>query len=148
MRAFRWMLVVPVLFLVSGTAFAQNVGTPAEAKAMLEKVVAAIKADKTKALDAINKGAYKDRDLYPFCGGPDGNFTAHGNNVSLVGQSMKDRKDSAGTAYGAEFYTVAKEGSFAEVPYMYAKPGDTTPVQKVSYITKVGDQVCGVGYYK
>ena len=31
---------------------------------------------------------------------------------------------------------------------MMHKPGDTTPVAKSSYITKVDDQVCGVGYYK
>ena len=38
----------------STTAFAQ--GTAADAKAMLEKTAAAIKADKAKTLDQINKG--------------------------------------------------------------------------------------------
>src|SRR6266513_1522838 len=53
--------------LFSTTAFAQ--GTAAEAKAMLDKAVAAVKADKTKALDMFNKGeaGFLDRDLYPFC---------------------------------------------------------------------------------
>jgi hypothetical protein len=39
-----------------------------EAKAMLDRVVAAVKADKTKALDMFNKGegGFADRDLYPF----------------------------------------------------------------------------------
>ena len=40
--------------LFSTTAFAQ--GTASDAKAMLEKTVAAIKADKAKTLDEINKG--------------------------------------------------------------------------------------------
>jgi hypothetical protein len=31
---------------------------------------------------------------------------------------------------------------------MWPRPGATEPVQKVSYVTKVGDQVCAVGYYK
>ena len=31
---------------------------------------------------------------------------------------------------------------------MWARPGQTGEGQKVSYVTKVGDQVCGVGYYK
>ncbi len=32
---------------------------------------------------------------------------------------------------------------------MFPRPGaDTTPVQKVSYATKIGDQMCMVGYYK
>ena len=36
---------------------------------MLDKAVAAVKADKTKALDVFNKGGggFKDRDLYVFC---------------------------------------------------------------------------------
>jgi hypothetical protein len=31
---------------------------------------------------------------------------------------------------------------------MWPRPGGTDPVQKVSFVTKVGDQVCAVGYYK
>jgi hypothetical protein len=43
---------------------------------------------------------------------------------------------------------VAVEGKLAEVTYMWPRPGDTMPVQKVSFVTKVTDQICGVGYYK
>ena len=41
-------------------------GTAEEAKAMLEKAVAAVKENKAKALDMFNKGegGFKDRDLY------------------------------------------------------------------------------------
>jgi len=44
-------------------------GTADEAKAMLTKAVAALKADKAKTLDMINKGegGFLDRDLYVFC---------------------------------------------------------------------------------
>src|SRR5262245_61466265 len=31
---------------------------------------------------------------------------------------------------------------------MWPRPGDTRPVQKASFVTKVGDRVCGGGYYK
>src|SRR5215212_9525121 len=55
----------------SSAALAQQApnGSPAEARAMLEKAVAAVKADKAKALDQFNKGegGFKDRDLQPFC---------------------------------------------------------------------------------
>jgi signal transduction histidine kinase len=148
MSALRYMLVLPLLFMVAGPALAQAVGTAAEAKSMLEKVVADMKANKAKTIDDINSQKYNQKDLYPFCGSADGKFTAHGTKKSLVGQSMKDRKDSAGKAYGEEFYKEAQSGKFSEVAYMMPKPGDTTSVAKSSYITKVGDQVCGVGYYK
>jgi signal transduction histidine kinase len=137
--------------LVAGlatTAFAAaEFGTAAEAKAMLDKVATAVKADKAKALASFSagEGGFKDRDLYPFCAGADGNFTAH---PTLVGKSLKELKDKTGKAMGAEMLTVAAEGKVAEVSYMWPRPGNTEPVQKVSYVTKVGDQVCAVGYYK
>jgi signal transduction histidine kinase len=127
--------------------WAAEFGSEAEAKAMLDKAVAAVKANKADALAQFTKGegGFKDRDLYPFCGGSDGNFTAH---PSLVGKSLKDLKDKAGKGLGEEMYKVAKEGSVASVSYMWPRPGSTDPVQKVSFVTKVGDQVCAVGYYK
>src|SRR5574341_17788 len=129
------------------TAIAAEFGTAAEAKAMLERAVAALTADKagTLAKFAKGEGGFKDRDLYPFCGGPDGNFTAH---PTLTGKSLKHLKDKAGKPLGAEMYKVAAEGKIAEVSYMWPRPGQTEPVQKVSFVTKVGDQVCAVGYYK
>ena len=135
------------IFGSMGTAAAAEYGTPAEAKAMLEKAVAAVKADKPKALAMFTKGegGFKDRDLYPYCGGPDGNFTAH---PTLVGKSLKDLKDKAGKPLGEEVYAKAKDGSIAEVAYVWPRPGQTDPVAKVAFVTKVSDQVCAVGYYK
>lgn len=140
-------VVAAFALLVSGAVLAAEYGSAAEAKAMLDKAVAAVKADKSKALGEFSKGegGFKDRDLYPFCAGPDGNFTAH---PSLVGKSMKDLKDKTGKPLGEEMFKVAKEGKVNEVEYMWPRPGTTEPVQKVSYVTKVGDQVCAVGYYK
>jgi hypothetical protein len=42
---------------------------PPKAKAMLEKAVAAVKADNAKAIPSFLAGTdgFKDRDLYPFC---------------------------------------------------------------------------------
>jgi signal transduction histidine kinase len=129
------------------TAIAAEFGTAAEAKAMLEKAAAAIKADKAKALEMFNKGegGFKDRDLYPFCGGPDGMVTAH---PKLMGKSLKDLKDKTGKAIGEEMYKVAQADKISEVSYMWPRPGSEALVQKVSLVTKAGDQVCAVGYYK
>ncbi len=139
---------VLVLALAAFPALADKYSSPAEAKALLEKVVTDMKANQAGTVEKINKGEYKKDDLYPFCGGPDGKYTAQGANASMVGQSLKDLKDKAGKAVGEEFYKEAQPGKFAEVSYMWPRPGETEPVQKVSYVTKIGDQVCGVGYYK
>ncbi|QLH40677.1 MAG: cache domain-containing protein [Defluviicoccus sp.] len=130
-------------------AFADEYGTPAEAKAMLEKVVVALKADQAKALKEISMGedGFKEKDLYPYCGGPDGNFTAH---PTLVGKSLKDLMDKSTPPkpFGKEIYAAAEEGKISEVGYMWPRPGSTEPAHKEAYVTKVGDQVCAVGYYK
>ena len=57
-------------------------GTADEAKAMLMKAVAAVRADEGKALDMFNKGegGFRDRDLYVFCANAsDGTIVAMGN---------------------------------------------------------------------
>jgi len=140
-------LMLLVALALAAPAPAGDFGTAAEAKAMLERAVKAIKENKADALGKFTKGegGFKDRDLYPFCGGPDGNFTAH---PTLVGKSLKNLKDKAGKALGEEIYATAKEGAVGEVSYMWPRPGSTDPVQKVSFVTKVSDQVCAVGYYK
>jgi len=143
-----------IAVMFSSTAFAQ--GTAAEAKAMLEKAVAAVKADKTKALDTINKGegGFLDRDLYVFCFNiSDGKAVATGSSNpsgrKVIGQDVRTLKDATGRVWGPDLYAAAKEGQITEVSYMFPKPGaDTTPVAKVSFVTKVGDLGCGVGYYK
>ena len=145
------IIAMSLVVMASGfstSAFsAGEFGNAAEAKAMLEKAISAVKADKAAALGQFAKGenGFRDRDLYPFCGGPDGNFTAH---PSLTGKSMKDLMSKTGEPIGAKLYQAAKEGAIAEVPYMWPRPGTTEPVQKLSYVTKIGDQVCAVGYYK
>ena len=68
-------------------------GTSEEAKAMLEKAVAAVKQNKAKALDMFTKGegGFKDRDLYVFCANAsDGIMTAH-----PYGQKGKQLRSSA-----------------------------------------------------
>jgi signal transduction histidine kinase len=126
---------------------AQEYGTAAEAKAMLEKAVAEVKKNKSMALEEFTKGeaGFKQKDLYPYCGGPDGNFSAH---PTLVGKSLKDLKDKNGKPFGEDMYKTAQAGKISEVSYMWTRPGTTDLVEKIAYYTKVDDQICAVGYYK
>jgi signal transduction histidine kinase len=133
--------------LASIAVFAADFGTAAEAKTMLERAVAELKKDKAGALAKFNKGegGFRDRDLYPFCAGPNGIATTH---PTQFGKNLKELKDKTGKPFGEEMYRVAEEDKIKEVTYLWPRPGSTEPVQKISYVTKVGDQVCGVGYYK
>jgi hypothetical protein len=142
--------IASVALALTTTAYAQaQSGTAAEAKAMLEKAVAAVMADKTKALASFNAGTdgFKDRDLYPFCFNvADGLITAAP--PSVKGKDVRTLKDSTGKAFGEEIYKAGQDGKVSEVSYMFPRPGQTEPSAKISFVTKAGDQGCGVGYYK
>jgi signal transduction histidine kinase len=146
LSVFRGFITALALLFVSG-ALAAGYGTPEEARAMFDRVVAAVKADPAAALAKFNAGedGFKDRDLYPFCVGPDGIMTAH---PTLLGKPASEIKDVDGKMVVEEMMKVAQEGKVAEVEYKWPQPDSTEPLPKVSYVTKIGDQVCGVGYYK
>jgi hypothetical protein len=152
---FRSLMIGTVsaaVLTMAASAFAQQAkyGTAAEAKAMLEKVVVAVKADKAKALASFNAGTdgFKDRDLQPFCFNISDGKLGAATMASLVGTDIRVQKDKTGKAFGEEVFKAAIEGKFTEVSYMFPRPGETEPAQKTSFVTKVGDLGCGVGYFK
>jgi hypothetical protein len=157
-RKFLIAAVSAAVIAPSPAAFAQQTGgTADEAKAMLMKAVAAVKADKAKALDMFNKGegGFRDRDLYVFCGNAsDGTIVATGNPKlkQALGTDMRAAQNSTGEAFGVEMYAAIQkpEGQITEVSYMSPRPGgDDTPVAKVALVTRADDDLgCGVGYYK
>jgi cytochrome c len=144
------LVSVPLFWNVT-LASAQSAGTAAEAKAMLDKAVAALKANEADALAKFPKpdGGFRDRDLYVYCfDAGSGKFTAH-INPALMGtdvRALKDAKD--GSPLGQKIFDSVKEGSVATVAYNFPKPGTTDPVPKEAFVTKVGNEGCGVGYYK
>lgn len=159
MRTFMIAAASVAVLTLSPAALAQRPdhGTADEAKAMLVKAVAAVKADKTKALDMFTKGegGFLDRDLYVFCNNiSDGKSVAIGNPNAkeLLGTDTRTLKDPTGKVFGKELFEGYQkpEGVFTEVSYMFSRPGaDKTPVPKVSLVTNAGpDLGCGVGYYK
>jgi hypothetical protein len=137
----------------AGLARAQQSGSAAEARSMLERAVAVLKANEAKALSDFNDKANKqfhDRDLYVFCTNmEDGKFTATPN-AALLGtdaRSLKFKDDP----FGQRVFDAIKgaaPGSIVAVQYRFPKPGTTEPVSKESFVSRVGNQGCGVGYYK
>ena len=141
---------------LSPAAFAQQAkASDAEAKEMLQNAVAAVALDDQKAFDMFNKGegGFLYRDTYVFCSNVgDGKFVAMGNPNAkeLLGTDVRALKDANGKAFGQELYAAGQKpkGEITEVDYVFAKPTDPKPVPKVSFVERVGDIACGVGYYK
>jgi hypothetical protein len=164
-RIFMMAAAAAAVLTLFPTAFAQQpsqLGTADQAKAMLTKAVAAVKADKAKPLDMFSKGegGFLDRGLYPFCWNvSDGKHVAT-QAKQLIGQDIRILKDPTGKAFGLESYAASQkpEGQITEVSYMFPRPvadttpgqdvNFTTPGQKVSFVTRVGDLGCAVGYFK
>ena len=133
-------LLVALIFAAAETSRAGQYGTPEEAKALLEKAVAAVKQDEAKALDMFNKGegGFKDRDLYVFCANAsDGIMTAHP--YGYKGKHLQEILGKKGKPFGQEIMEKATEAEIKEVSYWWSRPGSDQQVKKTSFYTKVGD---------
>jgi hypothetical protein len=132
---------------------AEQFATAEEARAMLDRAVAALKANEDAALKAFNDEKnknFRDRDLFVFCFSlPDGNFTAYESPL-MVGTDVRELKLEK-DAIGQRAYDVvasAGEGDFASIDYSFPKPGSKQPATKQSLETRIGKQACGVSYFK
>ena len=145
-------MILSIGMLWTTVSVSSDFGTKEEAKAMLERAVAALKENKQGALEAFTAGTdgFKDRDLYVACfdqGTEEGTLTAHGGLAKLVGTSGYKLIDKKGTNLG-KLLDVDTKGEFLVETYWWPRPGATEPVEKESYFVTTGDQNCLVGYYK
>jgi len=125
-------------------------GTPAEAKAMLQKAVAHYKAvGRKQALADFNgkKPPFVDRDLYVVCIGPDYTIVADGGFPQYVGYSSEMWKDLNGKSVGKTGFDIAHSRGQAEVHYKWLNPVTHRLENKVTFFAKTGADTCGVGAY-
>jgi hypothetical protein len=146
--------LVASALLGSGAALgAEQFATAEEARAMLDRAVVALKANEVAALKAFNdenNKDFRDRDLFVFCFSlPDGNFTAYQTPL-MLGTDVRELKLET-DPIGQRAYDVvasAAEGDVVSIDYSFPKPGTKQPATKQSLETRVGNQACGVSYFK
>jgi hypothetical protein len=126
-------------------------GTLDEARAMLDRAVAHYQdVGREQALEDFTARAepFVARDLYVFCYGPDRLISAHGADTALVGAEIDELRDVDGFAFGpAILDTAMAEPEGGQVAYKWMNPVTEEVEPKVSFVRKVGDDVCGVGAY-
>jgi len=147
----RLLAGIVILFMVVGPAYAQDRGTSAEAKALLDKAVAFYKANgQEKAFAAFNdsKGQFVSKDLYIFALDMNGKIHSHGANAGLIGKDMMGTKDADGKLFMKEMVETAKTKGKGTVDYKWENPKTKVVEQKSSYVEKVDGVVLGCGYYK
>lgn len=136
------------LFLVSAVWAG---GTADEAKAIVEKAAAFIKANgKEKAFAEFTdpKGKFVDRDLYIFGVDFNGLTLAHGGNAKLVGKDMSGLKDSDGELFIKKMIDQAKAKGTGWVDYKWTNPVTKKIEAKSTYVQKQDEYFIGCGIYK
>ncbi len=138
-------------FLVGVAGAAYGAGTPAEAKAMVEKAVAYYKANgKEKAFGQVNdqKGQFTKGDLYIFVYDTNGKCVAHGFNRALIGKDLKEMRDPDGTFYVKERIALVKAKGKGWQDYKFTNPESKKIERKTAYVELVDDLIFGCGAYK
>jgi hypothetical protein len=134
-------------------ANAQQLGTAQEARAMLDRAISALKSDEDQAVAEFNdldNKQFHDHDLYVVCFNmSDGKITAY-SGPALLGvdiRTLKLNDDPIGQRTYDAIHE-AMQGNIATVDYSFPKPGKTDRVPKQFIETRIGNEACGVAYFK
>ncbi len=122
-----------------------------EAKAMVEKAVAFLKANgKTKAYAEFTnpRGRFTKGELYIFVTDFNGMTLAHGGNPKLVGKDLSTLRDSDGKFFIKEMIEGAKANGSGWTDYKWANPATNTIGEKSTYYMKYNDVILSCGIYK
>lgn len=137
--------------LMMSFAHAADVGTPAEAEALVKKAVAHIKSvGAEKAYEEFTHGkSFKDRDLYIFVYDLEGKALAQGANPKLVGKNLINMRDADGLYNIQMQIALAKEkGKGWTSEYKFINPVTQKIEVKMAYLERVGDTYVACGIYK
>ena len=144
-------IVAFATFLFSTTClWAQEMGTPDEAKAMSQMAAAKAKENRDSAFAAFNQadGPFQTKDLYVFCMDMQGTMVYHAKKPDLVGKNLIDF-NKYGDLLFQNMIKVAKNDGSGWVNYKWPHPSNDEVQTKASWIESVdGNYFCGVGAYK
>ncbi len=147
------VLFTTLQFIAAFGTYAQERGTADQAKALVEKGLAHIKADgddKAGEDFTAKDGKWQEKDLYIFVQKLDGTMVAHGGNKGLVGKNHFELKDASGKLFVKEMIEIAKTKGSGWADYMWTNPVSKKLEAKSTYIVRIPgyDGYIGVGIYK
>lgn len=132
---------------------AEDHGTAAQAQAMVQKAIAAIKKEgRDKAFAQIDdrKGPFVDRDLYVVVYDMKGKVLAHGSNAKMIGKDMIELRDNDGKYFVKERVEMMSKGPDAHgwQDYKFMNPVSRAIEPKSMYLQRYEDLIVGCGIYK
>ncbi len=126
------------LFLLAGCAssYTPRANTRADIVSYVNHA-ASVVAKNGPSCDTFNQPNWMSGDWYIFVDGPDGRLICHPN-AQMVGRSNADIVDVNGKRVGDAITAagISPEGH-GWVDYVWPRPGQTTPVAKSTYVTRV-----------
>jgi cytochrome c len=139
-------------FCAPMAASAAETRAPAEAAAMVKRVLEKFRADGSEAtfkavLDKSNS-EFHDGDLYPFVYDMNGVVIATGGHANLVGMSLISLKDQDGRYLVREMIAIAQGPGSGWLEYRWPNPQSKKIEAKQTYIERMGDYLVGVGVWK
>lgn len=144
-------VIVAVFLFVAGLALAAEKGTAKEAKQMVDKGIAYIKANgKEKAFAEFNNpaGRFINKDLYLFALDFNGITLAQGGNPKLVGKDMLHVQDADKKYFIKDMIALAKAKGNGWLDYKWTNPLTKKVQDKSTYIQRYDDFFIGCGIYK
>jgi cytochrome c len=153
MRKLKVIIVAVLsLCLIASFVYAQEKGTKAEAKALLKKAVALIKAEgPDKAFPQLQdpNGKYVMKDLYVYVVTIDGRIVkVHPKMPAMIGKSWPNMKDADGKDFGTDLYEGALKNGSGSVDYKWVNPSTKKIESKAAFYERVGGNIVVSGYYK
>ena len=134
-------------------ANAQQLGTAEEARAMLSLAISALKSNEDKALAEFNdpdNNQFHDHDLYVVCFDMSGGKIRAYLGPALLGVDIRTLSLNE-DPIGQRTYDAINEvpqGNITPVDYSFPKPGKTERVPKQFSEARIGNEACGVAYFK
>ena len=153
-QLFRLFLAISIVVtLIVGTAFAQQHGTAAEAKQMVQEGLAHIaKVGPEKAFADFNatSGKWHNKDIYLFCYKSDGTCVCNGNQPVLIGKNLIDFRYADGQTHIKEMVDLSNSKGSGWVDYPWPQPDTKKLEAKRSWVVKIPnyDGFIAAGIYK
>jgi hypothetical protein len=132
-------------------AWADERAKPEEAKAMLAKALAHIKAvgkDKAYADFMTKPGPWVDRDLYVTVFDLSGKTLAHGSIPKLVGKDNINMQDANGKFHVKERLEIVKAKGKGQQEFAFLNPMTKQIEAKLMFFERIDDIVVACGAYK
>lgn len=134
------------VFLFAGQAMADG---KAAAEKQVKDAIAYAKANgKDKAIAEINKGMFRDGELYVTVYDLTGKCLAHPVKAAQVGQNLIDTKDADGVAFVAERVKIVKENKAGWQKYKFMNPVTKKIEPKEVYNEGFEDLIFSAGAYE